>query len=165
MKTFKKFIEDTTPHKKYIAVQYDPNTQDRLREWCNDNGFDLAVGYGGEPQDPKQFDFHTTIFYTSNEIDYLGEEPGYELPEVYKATPIKIEMLGEDKNIPVLLIKYDSMIKELREKYEDLGLEDKWPDYKPHISLSYAKTDIDTSNMKLPTFDLNYDYVKVENTK
>lgn len=150
MKTLKEFMAK----RKYVAVQYDKESQRKLREWSFKNGFNLSIDYKGEEQDPKAFDFHTTIFYSSNEV-FLPNKT-VSLP----STPVKItgvKFLGEEKNIPVLGLEVEGGIQQLRKQYEKLGLEDKWPSYQPHISLSYAKERVDTSNLKLPDFTPKFD--------
>jgi len=155
VKTLKEFMAK----RKYVAVQYDKESQDKLRDWATKNGFDLSVKYNGDKQDPKEFDFHTTIFYSTNEINLKNKEQKVKPTEV---TITGIKFLGEDKNIPVLSVAVSDGIKDLRQQFEDLGLEDQWPSYQPHISLSYSKTQIDTSKMKLPDFKPKYDKLTIE---
>ena len=155
MKTLKEFIAK----RKYVSVQYDKESQVKLRDWATKNGFDLSVNYSGEEQDPKAFDFHTTVFYSTNEINLRNKT--VKLPPT-EVTISKIKFLGDDKDIPVLAIEVTDGIKELRQQYKELGLEDKWPDYQPHISLSYAKEQRDVSDMKLPDFKPKYDTLIIE---
>ena len=156
MISFKDFI---TPVEKYIAVQYDNATQKRMREWCLSNGFDLTVKHNGEPQAIYKFDFHTTIFYSTSkhrmENGLFHIEPGET-----KATGF--ELLGVDKNIPVLKVTSPDILA-IRKYFEEVfQMEDAWDSYKPHISLSYAKDNLpDTSNIKLPDFPLTYSMMKV----
>lgn len=158
MKTLKEFLSK----RKYVAVQYDDESQKKLREWAERNGFDLSVKYNGDEQDPKDFDFHTTIFYTTNEVRLRNEASRLDPTEV-KITGIKF--LGENEDIPVLTISPSGGILNLRKYYEDLGLEDQWPSYQPHISLSYSKEKVDTSKMKLPDFKPVFDRLTIEDIK
>lgn len=155
MKTLKEFMSK----RKYIAVQYDDESQKKLRDWAEQNGFDLSIKYNGDEQDPKDFDFHTTIFYSINEISLRNRSISQTPTEVI-ITGIKF--LGENEDIPVLTVSVSGGIKYLRQYYEDLGLEDAWPSYQPHISLSYAKKHVDTSNMKLPDFRPKYDKIIIK---
>jgi 2'-5' RNA ligase len=148
--------------RKYVAAIYDEPSQDRLREWSQNNGFDLSFGYGGKPQDPKEFDFHTTIFYTSNVMEDLPDEPGYKLIESYSVTPMSFDLLGEEKNIPVIKLAPEGMIVDLRKTYEKIGMKDQWPEYLPHISLSYVRKDYNLDNISLPAFPITFNRVKVE---
>ena len=155
MKTLKEFMA----RRKYIAVKYDDESQKKLRDWATSNGFDLSVKYNGEEQSPEDFDFHTTIFYTTNEVNLRNQVTPKKPTEV---TITGIKFLGENKDIPVLTVSASGGINELRQYYEDLGLEDQWPSYQPHISLSYAKKQVDVSGVKLPDFKPTYDRVEIK---
>jgi 2'-5' RNA ligase len=158
MKTFKEF----TSNRKYIVVQYDKESQRKLRKWALSNGFDLSVKYNDEEQDPKDFDFHTTIFYSSNEVSLRNESARINPTEV---TITGIKFLGENKDIPVLTVAASDGILNLRQYYEGLGLEDEWPSYQPHISVSYAKKQVDVSSVKLPNFKPKFDRIVIEDIK
>jgi 2'-5' RNA ligase len=158
MKSLKEFMAK----RKYVSVQYDKESQDKLRDWATKNGFNLSVKYNGEEQDPKEFDFHTTVFYSTNEVNLRNKTMRIPPTEV---TITKLKFLGENEDIPVLVIEPTDGIKELREHFESLGLEDQWPSYQPHISLSYAREKIDTENIKLPDFKPKYDTLIIEDIK
>jgi hypothetical protein len=160
MMGFRDFTESAAK-RKYVAVQYDEDTQRKLRKWAEDNGFDLSTKYDGTKQDPKEFDFHTTIFFTATE---------HNLPNHMKtiapsgsAKVVDIMMLGVDNNIPSLKIE-SPMVSQLRKHYEDTyGMKDDWPTYKPHVSVSYSKEDLpDLSKVKLPTFELTFNQIKID---
>lgn len=155
MKTFKEY----TASRKYVAVQYDAESQEKLREWAKSNGFDLTVKYGGKKQDEKEFDFHSTVFYSTNESNLRNQVLKIKPTEV---TIKGIKFLGDDKDVPVLSIELENGIKDMRTYFERIGLEDKWPSYEPHISLSYAKQKIDVKDIKLPTFKPRYDTLIIE---
>lgn len=155
MKSLKEFMAK----RKYVSVQYDKESQDKLRDWATKNGFNLAVKYNGEEQDPKEFDFHTTVFYSTNEANIRNKTSNLRPTEV---TITKLKFLGENQDIPVLAIEPTDGIKELREHFESLGLEDQWPSYQPHISLSYAKEQKDVSDIRVPDFKPKYDKLIIE---
>jgi hypothetical protein len=158
MKTLKEFIAN----RKYVAVKYDKESQEKLRDWATKNGFNLSVNYNGEEQDPKMFDFHTTVFYSTNESNIRNKEQKLTPSEV---TIKEIKFLGENNDIPVLALELSGGIKELREHFENLDLKDQWPSYQPHISLSYAKEQRDVNKIKLPDFKLKYDKLTIEDIK
>lgn len=147
---------------KYIAIIYDPETQQNMRNWCKDNGFDLSVSYGGSTQDPEEFKFHTTVFYAINEIEDFHEDAGYNLIESHEVNPMMFSMLGENQDIPVLKLEAEGALTTLRAKYENMGMKDKWDNYIPHISLSYAKSPRDLSELPFPDFKLRFNKVIVE---
>ncbi len=149
--------------RKYVAVNYDSDTQEKLRNWCKEHGFDLTVSYGGEEKKPEDFTFHTTIFYTSNDLGDLDASYPEEMKRKTKA--VGFELLGENKNVPVLLVEKTAGLNLLRTWYDFLGFEDKWPDWKPHISVSYAPTLPNLEHLRLPDFDLVYDVIHWEDIK
>jgi hypothetical protein len=159
MKTFKEHMkENSDKSRKYVAVVYDQETQRKLREWCEKNGFDLTKKYNGEDQSSKDFDFHTTVFYSVNDVSMKNRV----LPLSHgEAFPQAFKLLGENKDIPVLVVS-SSDLNDLRDFYENEGLEDRWPDYVPHISLSYARKDYDLTGLKLPDFRMRFGELKIE---
>jgi hypothetical protein len=158
MKTLKEFMAK----RKYVAVHYDKESQEKLREWAINNGFDLSVKYDGDEQKSEDFDFHTTIFYSANEVRLRNQSARLDPTEV---TITGIKFLGENKDIPVLTISASDGIMNLRQYYEGLGLEDEWPSYLPHISISYAKKPIDVRKIKPPTFKPKFDRIVIEDIK
>lgn len=163
MKSLKDYLienENLPLTKKYISVIYDDATQENLRNYCIEHGFDLSKTYGDETQDITDFEFHTTIFYTITEHKLKNEISSYETSQVY---PVKFELLGENKDIPVLIVESE-ILDNIRYKYEtDYNMKDKWQDFKPHISLSYNRENIpDVEKLPLPDFELVFDKLKIE---
>ena len=159
MKTFSRFIVEALTS-KYVAVQYDEATQKKLRDWAKKNGFDLTVNYDGTPQQEEDFDFHTTIFFTTTKHDVENETKKLVSPG--QAKVVDIMMLGVNNDIPVLKIE-SSDILDIRKQYEEqYGMKDAWPEYKPHVSLSYSTDIPNTTGIKLPKFELRFDQVKID---
>jgi len=131
MMTFK---EAANMHKKYVCATYDQETQRKLREWCEDNFFDLTVQFNGEYQDPEDFEFHTTIFYTDNEVSDVHDGV-YTLGVDYPVQVTGYELLGEKKDIPVLNVE-GPMLRWIRENFEEKGFTDSWATSKRKGSLT-----------------------------
>lgn len=134
---------------KFVGLYFASESEEALRNWALMSGFDLTSKYDGTTQSPSEFDFHTTIFFSTN-FPYV--ENG-----VYEVDPFELELdhfelLGKEKNIPVIKINTDNwQLQMLRKGFEDMGFKDEWPEYKPHISLSYnynGKPDL--SELTLP---------------
>jgi hypothetical protein len=163
MKTLKDYLREDKNiplAKKYISVLYDSETQENLRNYCIKYGFDLSKKYNGEDQDINNFKFHTTIFYSTTQHRLRNEGSSCDPSEVY---PVTFELLGENKDVPVLKVTSDKL-ENLRNYFkETYNMEDAWPQYKPHISLSYNRTIIpDMSNIPLPKFPLIFNKIKIE---
>lgn len=161
MKTFKTFIIEEAMNyaKKYICVEYSDETQDELRMYCFENGFDLSKSYSGLDKTPTDFKFHTTIFYSTT-YHFLKNDI-YEIPP-FQVWPMEFEMLGQEKNIPVLRVEGPGLLYYRQHYEETVGLQDEWPSYKAHITLSYNKEQLpDLAKLKLPDFPLLIDKLKI----
>jgi 2'-5' RNA ligase len=152
MKSFLGFLAEQA-ESKYVAVVYDDASQKRLRDWATKSGFNLGLDFNQEKQDPKDFDFHTTVFYTTSLHDTPNQTFNAAIDDVEF---VGFELLGPDKNIPVILIQSPSISK-LRAKFEAMGFKDQWDSYKPHISLSYDRgADYSfVQNLELPKFKIS----------
>jgi len=158
MMGFKDFTEEATT--KYVAVQYDEATQRKLRTWAKENGFDLTTKYDGTKQDEKDFDFHTTIFITTSTHNIPNHRKT--IAPSGSAKVVDIMMLGVNNNIPVLKIESPAILRIRKHYAETYGMKDAWPEYKPHVSLSYSSDLPDMKKVKLPTFELTFNEIKVD---
>jgi|SRR6056297_2426849 len=146
--------------KKYIEVQYDSVTQGYLREYCEQNGFDLSVRFDGSKQDPENFDFHTTVWFTSSKHKLANQSISFNATAQAKG----FALLGPDKNILVLEIESDD-IQEIRDFYGKLhDMQDEWPDYRPHITVCY-RWEGDIPDVDLPDMDLKTDRLNIKTQK
>lgn len=130
----------------YVAVKFAPETVANLKEYCRKHGFKMSD------------EFHTTIIY-SRETSPCFVSRLYKVNS-FKLYPKKFEIF--DNNTPVLLLEQNAGLNRLYEFYQTIfGLKSKWPDYKPHISLSYdyegSKEDLLLT--PLPDFDITVDRV------
>lgn len=120
--------------RKYIEVQYNDETQSQLRAFCERHGFDLGVRFDKTRQDPEDFDFHSTIWFTTTEHQ-MNNVSQFVNVEAY---PKNFTLFGDDQNI--LVIELDS--EDLHAMREEIGAEfemkDMYPDYRPHITVCYA---------------------------
>lgn len=148
------FADFVLGRKKYVSLRYDGETQVLLRRWATDNGFDLTVKWDGTSQDASEFDFHTTVFFTTSR--HHGFRP-HEFVMTDAWTPARatgFDLLGENKDIPVLKVQGEA-ISHYRASFARAGFQDQGPEYRPHVSLSYAKRDYsDIYKLRLPTFPL-----------
>lgn len=158
MKTFNQINK---PSKKFVGLFFDQQTNQQLIDWSTKQGFDLQSNYSGEPIDPQDFDFHLTIFFTTSEHT---SECGEYFIEPLQLVPTSMGILGSDKQIPVINILLDAKLENIRFHYENIGFQDAWPDYKPHVSVSYKYSGTpDITEVRLPDFPLIATRVKIEN--
>ena len=147
--------------KKFVGLYFTEESTDALRNWALMAGFDLTTKFNGSKQSVLEFDFHTTIFFTNNYVDIANGE--------YKIEPFTLslshfELLGHERNIPVLKINSDNWtLQSLRQGFEEMGFRDEWPEYKPHISLSYNWDGRPRmQNLEVPLIHVVADRIKVE---
>lgn len=163
--------EEDLKEPKYIEVVYDDLTQDHLLSYCNQHNFDCSVTHSGRNVSPEDFNFHSTVWFTTT--SHVIKNCSKSI-EPFRVTPIGFDLFGPDKNMLVLLIKggdyvdrplldpdYDALLN-LRNGFGNTyGMKDIWPDYKPHITLSYVYTG-DIPNVPLPDFDMVADVMNIK---
>lgn len=159
MKSFSQFMTEQRQCRKYVCVEYSEETTLKLNKWATDNGFNLGVDFKGNPLNPANFDFHTTIYFSTSRHDTsigtIDVKP--------KSVDVKrMGFLGKNMEIPVLFLGTRN-IKPIRDYYKDNGFKDEWPEYLPHISLSYADEDHpDVEDVELPNFEIIFDKIKIK---
>lgn len=159
MKPFKAFLK--TLNKKYVCLQFDSESNKKLKEYAEANGYDLSVKFNGDKQDPSDFDFHVTIFFTTSEHDTATGE--------YQIKPFDVsftgfDLFGENKDVAVLKVKVGKELSAIRNRFEMMGYKDSWGEYKPHVTLSYDKSE-KNADIKLPDFTVKAVKIIIENQK
>ncbi len=143
--------------KKYIAVYPDKYTKEKLTEYATDCGFDIASDHG---KLGFSFDFHITIFYSESRHHNIAN--GMFKIEPFSVKAKELALLGVDNDVPVLKVE-SAGLRKIRQRYENMGMKDKWGDYVPHISLSYNyKDEPKIETLELPKFPLIFDTLKIE---
>ena len=150
---------DGVMKRKYICAVYDKMTQAKLAAWCIENGFDITVGYGGVKQKASDFEFHSTIVYSQSYHAIPND-----MIKVKKTLvkPIEMVYLGEKGDIPVIKISDTALAAHHDLLVKEFDVKEKWPDFKPHISVSYVPTDRDLKAIALPRFPIYFDKIKIE---
>lgn len=145
--------------RKYVYVSYDKKSQEKLRKWCLDNGFDLSIKHSGEKQNPDDFNFHTTVLYSVNETDL--KDGIIDVTRDNKVFITGMKHLGENLDVAVLLVMSPGL-SSLRKMFEAKGLIDYWSAYLPHITVSYSTEIKDISSIALPDFTVEFDQLIIE---
>lgn len=140
----------------YAAVEFDDDTIENLTEYLN--YLTAAMGLK-EPIDPK--DFHTTIVYSRKTVpDFKPatyDEPTTVTPK--KNRGYRLELFGPDKTTLVLTYR-SPLLQERFDAARKLGATTDFPDYSPHVTLSYNATKAAAKGakwlkqFKLPEFPL-----------
>jgi hypothetical protein len=146
--------------KKYIEVQYDAVTQGYLREYCAENGFDLSIKFDGSKQNPEDFDFHSTVWFTTTEHRLKNGTS----PTNIMARAKNFALFGEKENILVLELDSEDL-HALRELYGFAhDMEDMYPDYRPHITVCYNWTG-GIPDVEIPKEPLTADRLNIKKQK
>lgn len=159
MRTFAQYLNDLN-NKKFVGLFLTAESQAAMQAWCHTQGFDLTKSYSKQDQKPEDFDFHLTVYFTTNEHD---TKPGTTQCEPIKLDLDHFELLGVDKNIPVIKIKPGKQLLSIRNTFTKMGYQDAWPEYRPHISLSYEYNGSpDIAKLSLPDFDVYADKIVIK---
>lgn len=157
MIAFKDYVK--TFKKKYVALHFTKDSEENLRSFAQDNGFDITQKFSGEKITPGKFKFHTTVFYTTSVHDTQNGK--YDLPGI-KLALFNFKLLGPNQNIPVLLVNPKPLL-DIRKKFEEMGYEDEWPAYQPHVTLSYNYDGTpDLKTLRIPDFAVETSHIIIE---
>lgn len=157
---FSEFNQRKRETRKFVSLWLDDYSQKKMMNWASGLGFNTRIDYDGNPTD--SFDFHLTVFYTSNTSSITNDS--IQLPQT-RIIPENFDLLGKALDIPVLKIEKTAPLLFIRNHFESLGLEDEWPEWKPHVSLSYKYDGSPTiKGLPLPDFPIYVDCLKIEST-
>ena len=159
MITFSQYLDKFK--KKFVGLDVDKASQDRLREWCLSSGFDLSKSYSGKDQSADKFGFHITVFFTTTTHDTTT---GTFKIEPFELKFNKFELLGKSKDVPVMKVDMNNEpLLAKRALFERMGYKDEWPAYLPHVSLSYNYDgEPDLKTLKLPDFPVMVDTLQIK---
>ena len=128
------------PDGTYIAVRLTKETKDKIKKFIKDNDI---------PNPLDTSDLHSTMIYSRK---YL---PDYEclgkLDKPWKGKAKKFEVFDTEEGKKCLVVVYDcdKIEKRHKEIRKEHGATHDFPEYIPHVSLSYdiGKFDVDTLNI------------------
>ena len=114
------------PTRKIALLIADAASQAKLTAYCERHGFAIEPDH----------QFHLTLLASENEIDLADCEMGI-LPAPLVA--VGFGRFGPDEMTPVLALETQPWLAELRRHFtDDVGAIPTYPDFRPHVSLSYA---------------------------
>lgn len=122
-------VGDGTPMPLY--VRRDVLNHAEITKWAKDQGFDTTLGA----------DMHVTIAFSRAPFDWHAAGRSWEDDiKIERGGPRTVEVFG-NKAI-VLEISHDSL-KWRHKQIKRAGAEWEWPDYRPHITITYEKGKVD----------------------
>jgi hypothetical protein len=148
--------------RRIVMLRATWETQEALREWAKQYGFDLGWDYSGWPQASSWFDFHVTVVASANDVKIPDEVRAI---DPLTLNPTGYEVLGVDRKVPALTLEPNATLAAIRDFFiKTYGITPTFADFKPHISLSYkwdGSPDIKTSAPAFPSFPLVFDLLMV----
>lgn len=144
------------PGRRVVTLRADWETQDKLREWAKDSGFDLGWDYDGWPQRSSSFDFHITLLATSNSVSIPVEA---RFVDPLTVVPDQMDELGKDRRVPAIRVKDHPTLTAMRAFFEQsYKATPTFAEFKPHISVSYKwNGDPAIESLPMPGFPLVFD--------
>lgn len=122
----------------FVALMPSDDSIKALNKYCYDNKIVQTVDYNGCPL-TEPFDYHVTIYYAKCDSKLI--DGVYEIEPIF-IDPKNIKMLGPDKNILTIECKVTKELDVLKDFYNLVyGLKSEWPNFIPHISLTYDRCD------------------------
>lgn len=153
--------DDLTPSEpKYIELQYSADTQAYLRAYCEANGFDLSVKFDKTTQDPAEFDFHSTVIFSSTSHSI----PNRTYTAFIPATAKNFALFGENKNILVIEIDSPELVKIHDYFMKKYNIQEQFEIYRPHVTLCYNYSG-DLPQVSLPDQQLVGDVIRIKRQK
>ena len=149
---------------KIVMLHASADTQRALRGWAVAHGFDISRSHGGDVQHVEDFGFHVTVVATNNPVTLpTGEHD-------IAPTPVRavgFDKLGADKDVPALALPTDGALGDMRRHFVNTyGSVPTYPEFKPHLSLSYAWSGLPALDaLAVPDFDLVFDRIVVSDMK
>lgn len=127
------------PDGSYMAVKLSPDTVSRVHKYIKDAG--IPNGTAAEK-------LHSTLMYSRVFLPDMKAKG--KLDDPYTGTPKKLEVWDSQDGNRCLVLKIDSA--DLEERHKELMSRHKnatwdYPDFTPHITLSYDIGDLDISNL------------------
>lgn len=148
--------------RKFACLWPTERTQKRLEGVAKRFNLNTTIGFDGEKIEGP-FPFHVTLVYSVEEnIDY----PNVEMPlgHILNLNGAVITTLG--KAVVLKTTKPPKLLQIRDNLMRNIGATSQWPDYTPHVSLSYDPADIDKFAEPVPFWykRLQWDRIQVKNS-
>jgi hypothetical protein len=102
---------------------------DDVVEWAKEQGFTKCL-------DPS--DMHVTICFSKKPIDWSNLTDSFDNVQSSAGSKREIQLFGDDKTAVVLTFECADLNRRFEEFRDDFGATSDFPEYRPHISISYA---------------------------
>jgi hypothetical protein len=127
----------------YVACKYDPEKLEGLNDWFNLEKI---------PNPIELSNLHTTIIYSRAKIadEYHVNLTKDQLSDL-QFNPIRLDLFDSGDKKALVLVLEASALKLLHYALRTIGATHDYPDYHPHVTLSYeVPDDLDVKKLSLP---------------
>lgn len=127
MMTFKEFLAEKIITGVFVGVKLSEKSLDEIVDFIEEQKI---------PNPITRDEIHITLIYSKKEFsrDEWGDS-GLSINEM--ATPLQFAYFGQDKNCLVMLLESQYLFKRNYEITKNYGAISDYPQYTPHITLSY----------------------------
>lgn len=162
---FKNYLKTPLQNRKFICLKTSPLTTKNLRDFCLKNDIDISKDFDGKSIAPTDFMFHYTVFYSSNKPNIILPETVAEIKK-FSTYSLGFQILGKENNCLTLNLMKTPKLLSYRNRFEKYyGLEDEWPEHKPHLTLTYNYDNRNIEELILPIFPIEFSILKIEDIK
>lgn len=149
MMSFKQLVEMLNhEYGTFAAVKPSASTMEEIIKWCKANNIQNPIA-------PN--DLHCTLAFSKVPAPTLKDHI-FDLPITAKIT--KISLFGDNHNCLVLELDSPALHAQHELIHDQYNLHYDWPDYKPHISVTYDF--VGEMPTDVPTFPIVFDRAYVE---
>jgi phage-related protein (TIGR01555 family) len=135
-----RFLEDAAP--KTLYVQRKLLNADELIRWAKSQGIETTLAAD---------DMHVTIAYSRAPVDWFavgtdwsGDENGH--VRVRPGGPRDVERLGDGDALALMFV--DDQLEWRHNRIREAGASWDWPDYRPHVTLTWQAEGVDVSQIE-----------------
>jgi len=143
--TINKVNESTDKTGTYCGARFGKNSQERLAKFAEDIDVPNVI-----PMNK----FHVTILYSRKFLPNFRPEGYYKNPYSAQVESLEIWPSQGGKNCLVLKLDCDGLIKRHKYLMKEHGATFDYPEYKPHVTLSYDIGDMSIEDIEIPKFHL-----------
>lgn len=152
---FKDFMQERRKTGVYVSAIFTPETVHNLTQWSVDNLIE-------KPLDPSKY--HSTILYSRKTVP-SAQDIVNSMSTEFEFSASNFSLFdGSTPELKCLVVELNAPeLKQLHQKLKDAGGTHDFPEYNPHVTLSYnVPSNVDLSIFKLPDFKFKISFYNVE---
>ena len=137
------------PNGVYIAFNLSKETEDNIKEYCSQH----------IPGIEMNEDLHSTLVFSKKAMEKKIDRK----PDRAKGKFKQFSKFGKDEESLVIELDSEDMMNLHKWMTSDHDFISDFPDYKPHVSITYKGKDIDIENLPPMDFEFDMEHQVIEN--